>query len=150
MSYDQNVAVDTTLETYFSDFRKQIVGIDQEFDTPYGRKKILYADWIASGRMYKPIEDLMMNEIYPFVGNTHTETTVTGCTMTLAYHRAKEIIKEHVNAKDSDILISTNSGMTGVINKFQRILGLKIHERFADRLKLEDHEKPIVFITNYS
>jgi selenocysteine lyase/cysteine desulfurase len=148
MSYDQNVAVDTTLETYFSDFRKQIVGIDQEFDTPYGRKKILYADWIASGRMYKPIEDLMMNEIYPFVGNTHTETTVTGCTMTLAYHRAKEIIKEHVNAKDSDILISTNSGMTGVINKFQRILGLKIHERFADRLKLEDHEKPIVFITH--
>ena len=31
-----------TLETYFQDFRQHIVGIGQEFDSPYGRKKIVY------------------------------------------------------------------------------------------------------------
>ena len=39
------------------DFRENIVGIDQDFETPYGTRKILYADWIASGRLYQPIEN---------------------------------------------------------------------------------------------
>jgi len=39
------------LERHFNHFRKNIVGIDQEFETPYGTKKMVYADWIASGRL---------------------------------------------------------------------------------------------------
>lgn len=138
----------TKLESYFSHFRKNIIGIDQEFVTPFGIQKIVYADWIASGRMYGPIEDLMRYEISPFVGNTHTDTTVTGSTMTKAYHRAKEIIKAHVNARKDDILISSNAGMTGVINKFQRILGLKVHEKYVNSVCFEESEKPIVFVTH--
>ncbi len=136
------------LESYFEKFRKNTIGVDQEFDSPYGKKKIFYADWTASGRMYEPIEKLLKNEIAPFVGNTHTETTVTGCSMTMAYHKAKDIIKSHVGATDHDILISSNSGMTGVINKFQRILGLKIHESYKDQIDIPSEEKPIVFITH--
>ena len=99
-------------EQYFDRFRKNIIGIDQTFVSPYGQKKIIYADWTASGRMYRPIEDRISNDIAPFVGNTHTETTVTGSSMTKAYHKAKHIIKDHVNAKETDILISSCSGMT--------------------------------------
>ena len=44
------------LEKYFEKFRKNIVGINQEFESPYGIRKIIYGDWIASGRLYKPIE----------------------------------------------------------------------------------------------
>ena len=29
---------------------------------PFGEKKILYADWVASGRLYKPIEELLQNK----------------------------------------------------------------------------------------
>jgi selenocysteine lyase/cysteine desulfurase len=123
------VQATATLEEYFVRFRDGIIGVDQEFDSPYGKKKIVYADWTASGRMYRPIEEKLLNEIYPFVANTHTETNVTGSSMTMAYHKAKEIIKKHVNAKKGDILISSNSGMTGVVNKLQRIIGLKIHEK---------------------
>lgn len=64
----------TRLEKYFSTFRKHIIGIDQEFDSPYGRQKIIYADWTASGRLYGPIEEKLRNAISPFVANTHTET----------------------------------------------------------------------------
>lgn len=136
------------LEDYFSKFRKNIIGTDQIFQTPFGLKKIVYADWTASGRMYGPIERLIASSIAPFVGNTHTETTVTGCSMTLAYKKSKDIIKKHVNANESDVLISSNSGMTGVVNKFQRILGLRVHEKFRDSVCLENEDKPIVFVTH--
>ncbi len=138
----------TSLEKYFSKFRKQIIGIEQTFVSPYGLQKIVYADWTASGRMYLPIERLITEEIAPFIGNTHTETTITGSTMTIAYHRAKKIIKDHCNAKDDDILITSNSGMTGVINKFQRILGLKLHERYHDMVSIKEEDRPIVFCSH--
>ena len=40
----------------------------------------------------------------------------------------------HVHAGPDDVLISSNSGMTGVVNKLQRILGFKLHEDFRTRL----------------
>ncbi len=137
-----------TLESYFQKFRHHIVGIDQLFETPFGKQPIVYADWTASGRLYRPIEERLLNEIGPFVGNTHTETTVTGCTMTQAYHEAKAIIKRHLGAHSKDVLISSNSGMTGVVNKFQRILGLKVHEKHRNLVSLPELERPIVFVTH--
>ena len=123
------------LEQYFNKYRQNVIGIDQYFISPYGEKKIIYADWTASGRLYKPIEEKLINEIAPFVGNTHTETSVTGSTMTKAYHEALKLIKDHVGAGKEDIIISSNSGMTGVVNKFQRILGFKVHEKHRKCLK---------------
>ena len=138
----------TALEKYFKPFRDNIIGINHQFESPEGLKSIVYADWTASGRMYKGIEDKLMKDIYPFVANTHTETNFTGSTMTLAYKKAREIIKNHVNALESDVLISSNSGMTGVVNKFQRILGLKIHEKFRKEIELNKENRPVVFCTH--
>lgn len=135
-------------EEYFNRFRENIIGIDRHFETPFGEKRIVYCDWTASGRLYGPIEDKLRNEIMPFIGNTHTETTITGSMMTKAYHTAQKIIKKHFGANDKDVIITTNSGMTGVINKFQRILGLKLHEKFRSRVELADDEIPIVFVTH--
>lgn len=136
------------LENYFKPFRKNIVGIHQQFDSPYGKQKIIYTDWTASGRLYKPIENKMLHEFGPFVANTHTETSVTGSVMTLAYHKARSIIKKHVGANENDILITSGTGMTGVVNKFQRILGLKIAENLKTYTKVPDEIKPVIFITH--
>jgi selenocysteine lyase/cysteine desulfurase len=138
----------STLEAYFQPFRKQVVGIDQSFESPFGIKKIIYADWIASGRLYRPIEEKLLNQIGPFVANTHTETSVTGSAMTLAYKDARTIIKKHVNASEDDVLITVGTGMTGAINKFQRILGLKVTENLKEHTKVPDAIKPIVFISH--
>ena len=140
--------VNQNMEQYFSRFRKNIVGIDQTFHTPYGEKKVIYADWTASGRLYKPIEEKIVNDFGPFVANTHTETTITGSAMTMAYHAAKKIIKNHVNADAGDIIITYGTGMTGVINKFQRILGLRFPEHFKQFAQLPENAKPVVFITH--
>ena len=138
----------TELEIYFEQFRKNIIGIDQEFESPFGKKKIIYTDWTASGRLYRPIEEKMMNEFGPFVANTHTETTVSGTAMTMAYHEAKHIIKKHVNATNDDVLINTGTGMTGVVNKFQRILGLRIPENLREYTSIPTELKPIVFVSH--
>ena len=137
-----------TLETYFQDFRKHIVGINQEFTSPYGKKKIIYTDWTASGRLYRPIEEQLLNDFGPFVANTHTETTVSGTAMTKAYHHARNIIKRHTNASKDDVLITDGTGMTGVVNKFQRILGLKVPENLKDFITVPAEKRPIVFISH--
>ena len=135
-------------EMYFTPFRRNIVGIDQEFVSPFGKKKIVYTDWTASGRLYRPIEEKIVNDFGPFVANTHTETSVTGTAMTKAYHEARKIIKEHVNANANDVLITSGSGMTGAINKFQRILGLKIPENMRPYTKIPDSLRPVIFVTH--
>lgn len=136
------------LELYFKQFRNQIIGIDQDFVSPFGTKKIIYTDWTASGRLYRPIEEKLMNDLGPFVANTHTETTVSGTAMTMAYHQARHVIKKHVNANSEDVLIADGTGMTGVVNKFQRILGLRIPENLREYTTIPDAVKPIVFISH--
>lgn len=138
----------TELEAYFKPFRDNIIGINQEFESPYGTRRIVYTDWTASGRLYRPIEEKLLHDFGPYVANTHTETTVSGTAMTLAYHKARHIIKEHVNGNQDDILITSGSGMTGVINKFQRILGLKVPENLRKHTQIPDDMRPVVFITH--
>ncbi len=138
----------TELEQYFEQFRKNIIGIGQEFTSPFGQKQIVYTDWTASGRLYRPIEEKMMNDFGPFVANTHTETTVSGTAMTMAYHQARHIIKHHVNASADDILITDGSGMTGVVNKFQRILGLRIPENLKEFTNIPQEKRPVVFVSH--
>ena len=55
-----------SLEKYFSQFREQIVGREQVFISPFGEKKIIYADWTASGRIYKGIEEKLNQEDFSF------------------------------------------------------------------------------------
>ena len=146
------------LEKYFSSFRENIVGIDAEFESPYGTQKIIYADWIASGRLYGPIEDKMKNLFGPLVGNTHSEASETGVTMTMAYHQAQSIIKKHVNADCNDVLLNVGTGMTSAISKFQRILGLKVPEQTREYCPVKGNEngcytvnedlRPVVFVTH--
>ncbi len=142
-------------EAHFLPFRQHIIGIDQTFPTPFGEKKMLYADWIASGRLYGPIEKTMLEKVFPFCGNTHTETSITGTLMTNAYHEAKEYIKKQVNANEQDALIFSGSGMTDSINKLQRILGLRIPDAvsnhivdFKSKIHLSEQDRPIVFVTH--
>jgi len=113
------------LERYFQPFRERIIGNDATFESPHGTRKILYGDWIASGRLYEPIERKLQQQFGPYVANTHTETTLTGTLMTKAYRRSHQIIKKHVNAGLNDVILTAGYGMTAVINKLMRILSLK-------------------------
>ena len=57
----QNNLKSAGLQEYFDQFRKSIVGIDTTFESAYGKQPIIYADWIASGRLYGPIQEKIKN-----------------------------------------------------------------------------------------
>lgn len=136
------------LEKYFEQFRINTIGYNTKFLSPYGEQKLVYADWIASGRLYQPIEEKISKLFGPFVGNTHSESSETGTQMTLSYHEAHKIIKDHVNASKNDMIITAGSGMTAMINKWQRILGLKVPEQLHQFIKLEGNLRPVAFVTH--
>ncbi len=136
------------LTEYFSVFRNEIVGNDLEYTTPFGIQKMIYADWVASGRLYRPIEKRISEVIGPWVANTHTETCESGQLMTKAYHQAQHIIKKHVNAGPGDVLITSGFGMTGVLVKFQRMLNLKVPDKNIYGEFIYNGKKPVVFITH--
>uniref|UniRef100_A0A0E0MKG5 Aminotransferase class V domain-containing protein n=1 Tax=Oryza punctata TaxID=4537 RepID=A0A0E0MKG5_ORYPU len=46
--------------------RSQLIGKDVEFDTPFGRRLLTYADQTASGRSLRYIEDYLVKEVLPF------------------------------------------------------------------------------------
>lgn len=138
----------SNLEKHFKKFRKNTIGHDATFYSPFGKQKIVYGDWIASGRLYGPIEKKMTKGFGPYVANTHTETNETGTLMTQSYHRAQELIKNHVNANEDDVIIFAGSGMTAVITKLQRILGLKGCGVLGRHICQKEREKPVVFITH--
>jgi len=59
--------------------RSQLIGKDVEFDTPFGRRVLTYADQTASGRGLRYIEDYIVNEVLPFYGEqtaAHTRPAI--------------------------------------------------------------------------
>lgn len=139
----------TSLEEHFRPFRRNIIGIDQTIETPYhDRINLVYADWTATGRAYAPIERRISDSLLPLIANTHTEANTTGSTTTHAYQAARNLIKRHVNASEDDVLITEGSGMTGAVNRLQRILGFRLHERFRPMVSIPEEERPVVFLTH--
>ncbi len=136
------------LSAYFQKFRDNIVGIEEVIETPNGAMPLIYTDWTASGRLYEPIERKILEDFGPFMANSHTTTTTTGNLITMAYHKARNIVKRHVGATEEDILIFTGHGMTGAVNKLQRILGLRLHEFYKDKVSFKKEERPVVFISH--
>lgn len=133
------------MEAYFKPFRENIIGNGQYITTPKKNLvRLLYADWTASGRGYAPIEQELMEEVLPFIGNTHTESNYVGTYITEKYRQAREKIKTHVNANENDVLISYGSGMTDVLNKFQRLLGFRQYGNST----IKEGQRPVVFITH--
>lgn len=143
-----NVKNPEVLETHFLPFRRKTVGIQQTYSTPYGKQKMIYADWTASGRLYEPIEAAIAKQFGPYMANTHSESSLTGQTISQAYRMARQMIKQHVNARPDDILMLTGSGMTSGINKLQRLLGLKVPEWQAASFGLTAVDRPIIFVSH--
>lgn len=103
--------------------RSEIIGRNMGFETPFGLRPLVYADYTASGRGITSIER-HITRILQYYANTHTEDDFTGKTMTGLLHEAERVIKQAVNAGPKGKVIFTESGTTGGIAKLQQILGV--------------------------
>jgi len=107
------------------DVGNAIIGNNFVFQTPYGKRLLTYADYTASGRSLKFIEQFLI-KIQREYANTHTEDDVTGRHMTKILHQAETIIKKAFNAEKNCRIIATGTGATGAISKFQEIIGIRL------------------------
>jgi selenocysteine lyase/cysteine desulfurase len=103
--------------------RRDIIGRNMPYETCFGVKPLVYADYTASGRAVFSIENYLTT-LMQYYANTHTEDDFTGKTMTTLLHKAEYEIKRCVNAGSSGKIIFNGTGATGGITKLQQIIGV--------------------------
>jgi selenocysteine lyase/cysteine desulfurase len=149
-------------EDFWEQVRRSIIGRDATLSTPFGTRRLTYADYTASGRCVSFIEDYL-RKLMETYGNTHTEDDATG-TLTSEYLRQSETaIKTLVNAGPRHKIISAGAGTTAAVHQLQQILGVYVppagkeffRQILATRLPGRDLEelsewllaqRPVVFV----
>jgi selenocysteine lyase/cysteine desulfurase len=143
--------------------REDIIGNNVLFETSFGKRHLLYADYTASGRGLRSIEKQII-DIQKSYANTHTEDDYSGKFLTSLLRQAEAKIKKLVNAGDEGKIIAAGSGTTGALKKLQEILGVYMPPLARERifhsiassgkrgesvLAAIEKNKPVVFIGPY-
>jgi selenocysteine lyase/cysteine desulfurase len=133
--------------------RTSVIGDDTVLDGPFGGRRIVYADYAASGRALTFVESFIRDEVLPLYANTHTEVSASGRRTTALREEARRLIHRSVGGGPDDVVLFCGSGSTSAIDKLVELLGLRIPAALDDRYGLSDaipeSERPVVFIGPY-
>lgn len=110
-----------------------------------------YADFIASGRALRSIEERIQSLALPLYANTHTEDSATGAHSTQLTHQAAEYIKAQLGGDQTCKLVFCGSGSTAAVRRIQDILGLNVAGAHRQTIlsAMPAHERPVVFVGPY-
>ena len=97
-----------------------IIGSDEIIDSPFGPRPVVYADFAASGRSLRFIEDYPRDIVLPLYANTHTEASGTGLQTTRFREEARSIIASCVGATDEHAVLFCGSGATSCHRRVDR------------------------------
>jgi selenocysteine lyase/cysteine desulfurase len=133
--------------------RDSVIGSDTAIVTPFGTRRVTYADYTASGRSLSFIEDFIRQTVLPLYANTHTESSGTGLQTTTFREDARQIIRRCVGGTSDHAVIFAGSGSTGAVDRLISILGIRIPAALENKYQLSDHipseQRPVVFVGPY-
>lgn len=133
--------------------RAAILGDDVVLEGPFGPRRMVYADYTASGRSLRFLEEFLVEQVLPRYANTHTETSATGLQTTALREESRSLIHEAVGGGPEDLVVFCGSGATAAIAKVIDLLGLRIpaelDSRYGWSRSIPVQERPVVFIGPY-
>ena len=134
--------------------RRSVIGEDEAIATPFGLRRVTYADYTASGRSLSFIEDFIRETVLPLYANTHTESSGTGLQTTRFREDARRIIRDACGGTErGHAVIFCGSGSTGAVAKLIDCLQLRLPADLDGRYGLLDRipadERPVVFVGPY-
>ncbi|WP_419909524.1 aminotransferase class V-fold PLP-dependent enzyme [Hoeflea sp.] len=112
--------------------RQGLIGSRAFVDGPFGRRRLIYADYTASGRALAQVENWIRGEVLPYYANSHTEVSECGRRTNWLRRKARAVIAKSVDAGDECSVIFCGSGATAAVNRLGHLLGLDQGMRPAD------------------
>ncbi|PFH31609.1 hypothetical protein BESB_025830 [Besnoitia besnoiti] len=85
-------------------------------------RPLLYADYAASGRALRSVEEFIVSRVLPLYGNTHSQESATGKQANQLLEEARHIMKMNFNGSHEDAAIFCGNGASGAVSKFLQIL----------------------------
>jgi len=123
--------------THDGTLRDGLIGEGMMIPGLHGDVPLVYADYVASGRALRQVEDFVSQHVLPFYANSHTEASWCGAYTTRLREDARREIARLVGAGKDDAVIFAGSGATAGLNRLVSLLGI------------EKADRPVVFLGPY-
>lgn len=128
-------------ENLVEQLRAGLIGDGISIPGPFGPKSLVYADYVASARALRQIEDFVTNNVLPYYANSHTRSSFCGAQMTQMREQARAEIAQSLQADENYSVVFTGSGATAAVNRLVKLLGVEEAVRAG--------VKPVIFIGPY-
>jgi selenocysteine lyase/cysteine desulfurase len=106
-----------------------VIGGDVTIPGLRGDVKLVYADYVASGRAMRQVEEFVLAHVLPWYANSHTEASYCGARITGLRRAARAEIARLTGAGPDHEVIFAGSGATAGLNRLVSLLGVNEAER---------------------
>ncbi|XP_052870070.1 uncharacterized protein LOC128275561 isoform X3 [Anopheles cruzii] len=111
---------------------ENVIGKGVAFLGPYGRRKVVYADYASSGRSLQFLEDYINKEVLPAFGDYSCISAVTGLQSHLYDNEARDLVRAAVGANTEDEIVFCD-------NPAERLCYLLSNPNVCDLSQLQFH-----------
>lgn len=102
---------------------QSIIGKGRWVEGPLGKQPLLYADYAASGRALREVEEFVLEHVLPVYANPHTQASYCGRAINALRRAARAQVARLCGAGVGDAVIFAGSGATAGLQKLVRLFG---------------------------